>query len=712
VKGPLTPEQQLQVMGKIWGNDRDGYVFLPHIDGSARTTEKRRRSYHEGRAYEWPKDKPAILAHLQGHTTDDVYFTPGLFNAKRRTEQNVDAERTLWADLDPVDPHTLGDLRPTIAWESSPGRYQAVWLLDRPRVGASWPSKENHRLSLHLGADPSGWDSTQLLRVPGRNNHKPAYGKEPVPGVLLWDNGPRYLWEDFDDLPEVGLVGDADDVELLDEELLAGIDRHTLWSTVRLKVSKRVREYMSSRSATGDRSEVLWEIERELADAGCSVVEIVALVRPTPWNKYAGRNDELRRLKTEAAKAISLRQESTLEHDAADEPAKPGINWLSQLVQIPIGRPRWLIEGIWTRGGCGFIAGQPKSYKSWLGLDMAVSLATGTPFLGLPEHGVRIARPVLLIQEEDDLRLVMSRLSSVLEAKAPRMHWQGLLELSEPPGAGPGGDLGVTKGQGQLRSVAPVWRPPTGDVPLAVHVQGGFIASDPGWQSWLSETVAEGKFGLVVIDTLGTTAGEVDTDRAGELMTRILRPLKTVAQELGTGVCLIHHNRKGQAGEKNGGSRAGQDMLGSVALHAWVDCAIYARTREAGELQLEREAKLAPEVTLRVRVPTMGENVRTGARVLWSPERVQGPVEAGAEQPPGAAGDTPPASRTERPTGSNGAAMRVKLKGIGLDRGPVSADRVEQALGEALVRRLVRDGVLIHDEAPDQYRWPGARSSS
>jgi hypothetical protein len=56
--------------------------------------------------------------------------------------------------------------------------------------------------------------------------------------------------------------------------------------------------------------------------------------------------------------------------------------------------------------------------------------------------------------------------------------------------------------------------------------------------------------------------------------------------------------------------------------------------------------------------------------------------------------------------------MRVKLKGIGLDRGPVSADRVEQALGEALVRRLVRDGVLIHDEAPDQYRWPGARSSS
>jgi hypothetical protein len=57
--GPLTPEQQLDVPARIWGKDRDGYIFLPWIDGSARSPERRRKGYHEGRAYEWPSERRA-----------------------------------------------------------------------------------------------------------------------------------------------------------------------------------------------------------------------------------------------------------------------------------------------------------------------------------------------------------------------------------------------------------------------------------------------------------------------------------------------------------------------------------------------------------------------------------------------------------------------------------------------------------------------------
>jgi hypothetical protein len=42
---------------------------------------------------------------------------------------------------------------------------------------------------------------------------------------------------------------------------------------------------------------------------------------------------------------------------------------------------RWLIESLWPRAGVGIIGGPPKACKSWLRLDVAVSVASGTPCL-------------------------------------------------------------------------------------------------------------------------------------------------------------------------------------------------------------------------------------------------------------------------------------------------------------------------------------------
>ena len=39
---------------------------------------------------------------------------------------------------------------------------------------------------------------------------------------------------------------------------------------------------------------------------------------------------------------------------------------------------RWLIESLWGRSAIGLIGGAPKCCKTWLGLEMAVSVATGT----------------------------------------------------------------------------------------------------------------------------------------------------------------------------------------------------------------------------------------------------------------------------------------------------------------------------------------------
>ncbi len=39
---------------------------------------------------------------------------------------------------------------------------------------------------------------------------------------------------------------------------------------------------------------------------------------------------------------------------------------------------RWLVEGLWGASSVGVIGGAPKCSKTWLGLDMALSVATAS----------------------------------------------------------------------------------------------------------------------------------------------------------------------------------------------------------------------------------------------------------------------------------------------------------------------------------------------
>ena len=112
LNGKLTPEQQIKFLGRVYGYSRKGHVFLPWVDGSTTDKVSRRNSYHEGRAFKWPAERnTAMLEHLKAHEKDDVYFCPNLFEGKRRIEQYVASETVLYADLDPVDPHKIHDLK-------------------------------------------------------------------------------------------------------------------------------------------------------------------------------------------------------------------------------------------------------------------------------------------------------------------------------------------------------------------------------------------------------------------------------------------------------------------------------------------------------------------------------------------------------------------------------------------------------------------------
>lgn len=580
----------LNIIAKAWGK-QTGYCFFPHIDRKAQVeTGLRNAGYHEGPnrdrkdkrgpSFRWPNDREEIKRYLQenldrGH---DVYWCPSLFEFPTRRSDVAMDEHALWADLDEVDPREIRDYPPTIAWESSPGRFQALWLAsDGDFQGASWPGNENQRLTYLLGADPSGWDTTQLLRLPGWPNFKPerieANGGRPPRGKLLWSAGQEYTIDDFHSLPEVRGAVSSELTEALEAEV-EGIDRLKVLARLKIKLNHTARDILNAKEVSGDRSGQMWYLMRCLADAGATTTEIVAVMRPLVWNKFAGRADEMKRLIAEASKAVASRSEEVV-HELEEESDWTKPERLGTLLRN-IKRPVWLVEGVLTEGACGFIAGEPKTWKSWMGFDLALSVSTGADFLG--QFPVRNPGPVLYIQEEDPPPVLKTRGAKIWSGKTIDK-----FELAN--------DGGI------------YWLPPTVeeefDPDINAMVQGGVVVSDELWQLRLDEVLEKGmgdeRYRLMVIDTLMMTAGDVDENRAQEMTTKIFRPLKVLARKHNVALQVVHHLSKSDK------QRSGQRMLGSVANHAWGEDSLYLlHSGRRGVVKMEFESKVAPGMTYKV----------------------------------------------------------------------------------------------------------------
>jgi len=75
---------------------------------------------------------------------------------------------------------------------------------------------------------------------------------------------------------------------------------------------------------------------------------------------------------------------------------------------------QWLVEGLWSDEAVGILGGEPKCCKSFLALDLAVSVASGAPCLR--RFAVRRTGPVLLFPAEDSLVAVRRRLDGICSA--------------------------------------------------------------------------------------------------------------------------------------------------------------------------------------------------------------------------------------------------------------------------------------------------------
>jgi hypothetical protein len=214
----------------------------------------------------------------------EVYFCAHLLDKPRRIKENAASVIALWGDLDGA-PIPNGELKPTAVVESSPGRYHAYWRLT-DAIPPETAERLNARLAHKIGADPSGFDLTQLLRVPETTNYK--YEGRPLVRVLGVEGERAYSPAALDELlpdleePEADYApGDAEEPPVV-------------LTPEALKVYRGERPKLKE-DGTVDRSATLIKIARELYEAGANRQTVITAIaerdRTLGYKKYTGNRD-------------------------------------------------------------------------------------------------------------------------------------------------------------------------------------------------------------------------------------------------------------------------------------------------------------------------------------------------------------------------------------------------------------------------------------
>jgi len=534
----------------------------------------------------WPNDH-RITGRIDSCLRDreDLYYSVAQFSQRGRRIEDVLPVQWLWADLDEVHPAEASKLGylPTIAIQSSPGRFQGLWRLDR-ELKPTVAERLNRALSYALDADKGGWDLTQVLRIPFTRNFK--YPTGPMV-ELLWYKpelvyNPTYVWQRLKEVLPQDTI----------ETMRSGVVKVDIPRTV---ISSRAKALLRATPDTvveGERSDRIWELECLLAEAGLTDREIFDLVWQSAWNKWAGVRSGRERVRREIRKAVghvsrqrALKPSADSRESLDEQDDDPGVDdseatplgsseeepdrlpfvGYGSFMSMSMEAPRWLVKDIWTAQSHGIIGGEPKTSKTTLALALALAVASGKSFLG--QYPVGTQGPVLFVQEENAPWMMQDRLRKLAA-------FSGLLSSGAVQTRPARSQDLARKGKVVVEIDFPK------DVPLRFLNNYGFDLDVEEHRDMLEQEVATVKPALVVLDPLYLLLGGADLDKASSLRP-FLKWLLHLRYAYGTAIAVVHHFRKASLNSSVGQGRSGQRVLGSTTLHGWSDTAIYASARES-----------------------------------------------------------------------------------------------------------------------------------
>lgn len=191
----------------------------------------------------------------------------------------------------------------------------------------------------------------------------------------------------------------------------------------------------------------------------------------------------------------------------------------------------WLVRSLWPASAVGLIGGPPKCAKTWLALDLALSVSSNTPCLGA--LAVESPGPSLLYLAEDSLQSVRARVEGLCAHRG--------LDLRRP----------------ELHLItAPSLR----------------LDHDEDKQR-LAATVESLRPRLLLLDPFVRLHHSDENDSGA--ISAILADLRTLQRRFEVAVVLVHHARK------NGRGPQGYALRGSGDLYAWGDAYAYLSRRDS-----------------------------------------------------------------------------------------------------------------------------------
>ena len=205
---------------------------------------------------------------------------------------------------------------------------------------------------------------------------------------------------------------------------------------------------------------------------------------------------------------------------------------------------RWLVHDLWGAAAVGVIGGPPKACKSWLGLDLAVSVASGTACLGRFE--VMSPGPALVYLAEDALPRVRDRVAHLCRHRG----------------------LSI------------------GSLDVQVITAPSLRLDRPDDQHALDQTLSALQPRLLLLDPL-VRLHRLDENSAADV-SGLLGFLRELNRRHNLALVVVHHMAKRSRRDP------GQALRGSSDLHAWTDSACYLVRRSDQRLRLTVEHRAAP----------------------------------------------------------------------------------------------------------------------
>ena len=242
---------------------------------------------------------------------------------------------------------------------------------------------------------------------------------------------------------------------------------------------------------------------------------------------------------------------------------------------------QWLVREVWGRSSVGIIGGQPKLGKSWLALDLAVSVASSTPCLG--HFAVEDPGRALIYLAEDALPQQRSRLDALCEHRRIPIESLDLHVVTEPV--------------------------------LRLDLEAD--------RDRLNTAVARLRPKVLVLDPL-VRLHRLDENRAQEI-SGLLSFLREIQRAHEVSVVLVHHASKKHR------SRPGQALRGSSDIHAFGDDLVHLYAPSEAELVMAVEHRSAPALApLRLRLVSQPDGRQTHLELVDRPAVApapEGPVE-------------------------------------------------------------------------------------